>query len=374
MELLHLPRAVLLVSLAFNFQVLLAADANLTTEIGTLPICAQACIASSFSTCSCRMLDFDCACACTTFSPTASFCVQGACSPSYLKPAVEMMSLACPPALPSTSTSSSSRTQTTVSATISGGTFRTASADPAPSPTVTTPAGPYSGGISGNSSYPGGSSECLYQTASGVPGQPTCWFRPQGQVFPSIAGIHSLFKHHGEQLRLYSSSILDCSIIYVTWCNSYVVGAFSEKCSDSGQTARAARRPRPKHSAATFLDNGSTASRLPSPVHDDWVRSASELPIYTDDWTPQPREFTTREWKLFNDFRSPYILERLKALRYAIQTFVINVSWSPTACPLPRLDFESVLDNHSYPHTAHDLVQLNCIMVRLADPNSRESV
>lgn len=40
MELFHLPRAVLLISLAFNFQVVLAVTSNLTTEIGTLPICA----------------------------------------------------------------------------------------------------------------------------------------------------------------------------------------------------------------------------------------------------------------------------------------------------------------------------------------------
>ncbi|KAH7360996.1 hypothetical protein BKA65DRAFT_494418 [Rhexocercosporidium sp. MPI-PUGE-AT-0058] len=201
MKIFHLPRAGLLISLAFAFQVAVAAGANLTTEIGTLPICAQACIASSFSTCSCRMLDFTCACACTTFSPTASFCIKDACSPSYLKPAVDMMSLACPPAISSTATSSSSsssRTQATASETISGGNFRTASSDVVPSPTVTTPAGPWGGGIGGNSSYPGGASECLYPTASGVQGQPTCWVQ---------AGINSSpGKDYGTAVLIWSFS------------------------------------------------------------------------------------------------------------------------------------------------------------------------
>lgn len=128
------------------------------------------------------------ACACSTFSPTATFCVQGACSPQFLDPVVDMVSLACPPAIPNTSTSSSSRSQTTsssslssspirttASTTISGGNFRTTATDAAPSPTITSQVGPYGGNNIGNSTYSGGSNGCLYQTSAGASGQSTCW-------------------------------------------------------------------------------------------------------------------------------------------------------------------------------------------------------
>ncbi|PVH75252.1 hypothetical protein DL98DRAFT_593381 [Cadophora sp. DSE1049] len=124
-----------------------------------------------------------------------------------------------------------------------------------------------------------------------------------------------------------------------------------------------------RHSLPSISD---PVTHLPSPTPNTSIQSASALPSYIDNWTPQPREFASKEWKLFNgDFRSPYIVDRFGDLRYAILNFVGNVTWSSTTGPVSQPAHS--LDTYHYPYTPQDLVQLNRIISRLKKDTSRES-
>ncbi|KAL5331670.1 hypothetical protein ACEPPN_001205 [Leptodophora sp. 'Broadleaf-Isolate-01'] len=119
---------------------------------------------------------------------------------------------------------------------------------------------------------------------------------------------------------------------------------------------------------------GATATWLVfqlSMVRSNLVGSDSSSVSYTDDWTPQPRKFTTKEWKLFCDYRSPYIVGRFGSLRSALRNFVGNVTWKPTTHLLS--DPELTLKARQYPYTARELAQLKRITPRLTDVASRES-
>ncbi|PVH85170.1 hypothetical protein DL98DRAFT_583765 [Cadophora sp. DSE1049] len=114
-----------------------------------------------------------------------------------------------------------------------------------------------------------------------------------------------------------------------------------------------------------------TSPVLLSSTYDRSAQFVSTPLLYTNEWTPQPRDFAARERALLNDFNSPYVLERFQALRYTIRKFVGNISWSQTTRPISHL--QRIIDTHHYPYTAHDLIQLDRIVTRLADTSSRES-
>ncbi|KAF8853223.1 hypothetical protein BDZ45DRAFT_806880 [Acephala macrosclerotiorum] len=92
MELRYRSSIHILLWFFFN-NVVRAVDPN--TAAGSLPICAQVCLASAFYTCKCTMLDFKCGCTCSSFSSNAKTCIQNSCSSNLQPPALDMISSTC---------------------------------------------------------------------------------------------------------------------------------------------------------------------------------------------------------------------------------------------------------------------------------------
>ncbi|KAG4443944.1 hypothetical protein IFR05_000584 [Cadophora sp. M221] len=102
------------------------------------------------------------------------------------------------------------------------------------------------------------------------------------------------------------------------------------------------------------LDNSNhvAVAQPPSTFSHSLIQPGSTLPSYTNDWTPQPQEFTIREWNLFQEYGSTYVLKRFGNLQSAVQNFVANITWTSTAHPASHL--QNILDTHKYLYTARD--------------------
>ncbi|TID21334.1 hypothetical protein E6O75_ATG04729 [Venturia nashicola] len=88
--------------------------ADVLEDLGKLPICAQACWTEAIAQCTpkCKLSDFKCICACSSFQGDVKSCVSSSCATSYFQEAEDLMTTNCKPVV-TTTPSISSKTSTT---------------------------------------------------------------------------------------------------------------------------------------------------------------------------------------------------------------------------------------------------------------------